>query len=97
MIFSPVLDGSEITKPAEDMWVSPKSVYSSIDKIRQVDYSCFIEKFYFMIKRTRQVCRFLYKRSSSRHNSYACYRKPGIMWQENVGADRESPARMLFR
>ena len=57
MIFSPVLDGSEMTKPAEDMWVSPKSVYSSIDKIRQVDYSCFYREVLFYDKE-HDNCRF---------------------------------------
>lgn len=96
MIFSPVLDGSEITKPAEDMWVSPKSVYSSIDKIRQVDYSCFYREVLFYDKEHDNCRFFIQKEVLPDIILMPVIGSRGIMWQENVGADRESPARMLF-
>ena len=96
MIFSPVLDGSEMTKPAEEMWVSPKSVYSSIDKIRQVDYSCFYREVLFYDKEHDNCRFFIQKEVLPDIILMPVIGSRGIMWQENVGADRESPARMLF-
>lgn len=96
LIYSPVLQDDVIVKEAEQMWLSPNKIEACLTNIRELDFGCFYRDVLFYdeehdggrMEIKKEVLPDIILMPNVGHE--------GVMWQENVGADRSSPARFVL-
>ncbi len=93
--FSPVLNKTYITRIPQQMWISPEKIQAAFDKILKVDYSCFYREVLFYDEKVENGRFFIQKEVLPDMILFPNVGNNIIMWQENVGSDRETPARFL--
>ena len=95
-LFSPVLCDESITKTVEDMYVSIEKISEALEKIMKVDFGCFYREVLFYDSQ-HEGGRFMIQREVMPDIiMMPNVGKQAMMWQENVGNSRETPARFLF-
>lgn len=95
-IFTPVLNDQELVKSPEGMFVSVAKLEKAIENVCKIDFQCFYRQVLFYDPKHESSRMHLQKEVLPDIILMPMVGKQAMMWQENVGPDRESPARFLF-
>lgn len=94
--FSPVFDKKYMSRTPQQIWISPEKIQAAFDKILKVDYSCFYREVLFYDEKVENGRFYIQKEVKPDMILFPNVGNNIIMWQENVGSDRESAARFLL-
>lgn len=94
--FCPLFNGDDLIRDIMQMWVSPTRIHETIDEIRRVDYSLFYREVFFAdpdhgIPRTQ-----IWKEVLPDVILTPNIGSRAMMWQENSGVTKNTPARFIF-
>lgn len=95
-IYTPILSDQELVKDPESMFVSVAKLEKAIANVTKVDFRCFYREVLFYDPKHEGVRMHLQKEIVPDIILMPIAGKQAMMWQENVGAERDTPARFLF-
>lgn len=95
-VFCPILTEHDIINSVENMLVTAKKINDSIDKIRNIDFSAFYREVVFSDPDKDVLREMIQKEVIPQVILLPNAGSKAMMWQENAGARKDTPARFVI-
>lgn len=94
--FCPLLSEHNILRPLKNIFLTPEAVHAALNRIRDIDYSCFYRETIFSDSKVGINREYVQKEVLPHVLLMPNVGIRGSLWQEISGSRRDTPARMML-